>query len=69
MQSRRMSVVEAVTNVVIGYMVAVLTQLTVFPLFGLEAAFDEHLAIGLVFLGVSLIRSYLLRRLFEAVRM
>ncbi|MEI4235302.1 DUF7220 family protein [Roseovarius sp. D22-M7] len=69
MQTRTMSMIEAITNVVVGYAVAVLTQLAVFPLFGLEAALDEHLAIGLVFLGISLIRSYLLRRLFEAYQL
>ena len=68
MQSRTMSLVEAITNVVVGYAVAVLTQLAVFPLFSLNAAFGEHLVIGFVFVGISLIRSYLLRRLFEAVR-
>ena len=67
-QSRVMSFIEATTNVVVGYVLAILTQLAVFPLFGLEAAFGEHLAIGAVFVMVSLARSYLLRRLFEAMR-
>jgi len=40
----------------------------VFPLFGIEAAFGEHLAIGMAFVGVSLARGYILRRLFEAIR-
>ena len=39
MQSRTISLVEAIASVVIGYSVAVLTQSAVFPLFGLEAAF------------------------------
>ena len=60
-----MSMFKAVTNVVMGYLLAIATQLAVFPLFGLEAALQEHLAIGLAFVGVSLARGYLLRRLFE----
>ena len=68
MQSRRMSLLEATTNVVVGYVLAIATQLAVFPLFGLEAALSEHLAIGAVFVMVSLARSYLLRRLFEHMR-
>ena len=36
-QSRLMSLVEAVANVVVGFGVAVVTQLLVFPLFGIEA--------------------------------
>ena len=67
-QSRMMSFVEAVINVVVGYLLAIVTQLAVFPLFGIEAALGEHLAIGAAFLSVSLARSYLLRRLFERLR-
>ena len=67
-QSRAMSLVEAATNVVVGYVLAIATQFVVFPLFGLEAALADHLAIGLAFLGVSLVRGYLLRRLFERIR-
>ena len=67
-QSRKMSLVEVVTNVAVGYGLAVVTQIIVFPLFGLEAALVDHLAIGLAVLGVSLVRGYLLRRLFERIR-
>ena len=67
-QSHAMSFVEAATNVVVGYVLAIATQIAVFPLFGLEAALVDHLAIGLAFLGVSLVRGYLLRRLFERLR-
>jgi hypothetical protein len=63
-----MSLVESITNVVVGYALAIATQLVVFPLFGIEAAFGDHLAIGLAFVGVSLVRSYALRRLFERIR-
>jgi len=68
-QSRLMSAVEAVANVAIGYGVAVLAQLAVFPVFGLKVALDDHLAIGGVFTAVSIARSFALRRLFEAIRM
>mgnify|MGYP005851153863 CR=1 FL=1 len=39
-----------------------------FPWFKIEADFGEHLTIGFAFVGVSLIRGYLLRRLFERIR-
>jgi hypothetical protein len=64
-QSRRMSMVEAATNVVIGYALAIVTQIVVFPWFGLETGLQEHLSIGLAFVGVSLARGYVLRRIFE----
>ena len=54
-QSRLMSLVEAVANVVVGYGVAVLTQMLVFPLFGLRTTVPENLAIGAIFTVVSLV--------------
>ena len=68
-QSRIMSMAEAAANVVVGYVLAVATQIIVFPWFGIETGLAEHLTIGLAFVGVSLLRGYLLRRLFEAIRM
>lgn len=63
-----MSLVEAGANVAVGFLVALATQLVVFPVFGLEATLGQNLAIGGVFTAVSVVRSYLLRRAFEALR-
>lgn len=63
-----MSMFEAATNVVVGYVLAIATQIVVFPWFGIETGLVEHLTIGLAFVSVSLVRGYLLRRLFEAIR-
>lgn len=60
-----MSGVEAVTNVAVGYGVAVGTQLVVFPWFGLDVPMTDTLLIGAVFTVVSIVRSYALRRLFN----
>jgi hypothetical protein len=68
MQSRLMSLVESITNVVVGYVLAIGTQLAVFPIFGIETGLREHMTIGLAFVGVSLARGYALRRLFERCR-
>ena len=67
-QSRLMSLVEAVTNVAVGYGVAVVTQLLVFPMFGLVTTLGQNLAIGAIFTTVSLARSYVLRRAVRALR-
>ena len=68
-QSRVMSLVESVANVVVGYGVAVVTQILIFPVFGLQTTLAQNLKLGLVFTIVSIGRSYALRRFFEAVRM
>ena len=67
-QSRLMSLIEAITNVIVGYGVAVMTQILIFPIFGLHTTLAQNLKMGLLFTGVSIIRSFLLRRLFEAIR-
>ena len=68
-QSRLMSLVESLVNVLVGYGIAVATQMAVFPLFGLAVTVTENLLIGLIFTVVSIVRSYALRRGFEALRM
>ena len=67
-QSRLMSLIEASTNVIVGYGVAVVTQILIFPIFGLHTTLAQNLQMGLLFIGVSIIRSFLLRRFFEAIR-
>jgi len=63
-----MSLVEAIANVAVGYSVAVVTQILVFPVFGLHTTLAETLAMGGIFTVVSIARSFALRRLFEAIR-
>ena len=67
-QSRAMSLVESLANVAVGYGVAVVTQILIFPIFGLHATLAQNLGIGLIFTGLSLVRSFALRRLFEGWR-
>ena len=40
----------------------------IFPVFGLHTTLAQNLKMGAVFTIVSILRSYMLRRLFEAVR-
>ncbi len=68
-QSRTMSLVESLTNVAIGYGIAVITQILVFPLFGLSTTLAENMAMGAIFTVVSIARSFTLRRFFEALRL
>jgi hypothetical protein len=63
-----MSLVESIANVLVGYGVAVATQIVVFPWFGLQVPVGDTLLIGVIFTGVSIARSYALRRVFEAIR-
>jgi hypothetical protein len=68
MQSRRMSFAEAVTNTVVGYLLAVGLQLALFPMFALPARLGDALGLGAAFTFASVGRSYVLRRLFARLR-
>ena len=65
MQSRQRSVLEAVTNVLVGFLVAVGANLLVLPAFGYQVTVSDSFAIGWVFTVISMMRSYVLRRLFN----
>lgn len=67
-QSRLMSLLESVTNVVVGFLVALATQAILFPLLGWEVTIGDNLLVAAVFTVVSMARSFTLRRLFEAIR-
>ena len=41
-----MSLVEAITNVVVGFLLAVLTQVAVFPVLGLCVSVADNLLLG-----------------------
>ena len=68
-QTRLMSLVESVANVIVGYGVAVVTQILIFPIFGLHTTLAQNLKMGAVFTILSIARSFGLRRLLEAFRM
>ncbi|WP_324754009.1 DUF7220 family protein [Roseovarius sp. Pro17] len=63
-QTRILSALEAATNVILGWIVAMTTQLLVFPVIGLQVMLWQNLALSSVFTAVSFLRSYVLRRLF-----
>ena len=64
-QSRTMSAAESFANVAIGYGIALITQVVVFDALEIPVSLEQNLWIGVVFTVVSLVRSYLLRRLFN----
>lgn len=66
-QGRALSLVESAANVLVGFVLAVITQIVLFPLFGWNPTLTQNLRSGLVFAGVSLARGNLLRRLFERI--
>ena len=61
MQSRKMSLIETVANIGIGFLISLLTARVVFPQYQCSAVFQ----ITLIFTMVSIVRSYAIRRFFN----
>lgn len=64
-QTRLQSLVEVIASTTVGYGVAVLTQIAVFPLFAIEVTHTQNAQIALIFTGVSIVRGYAFRRAFN----
>jgi hypothetical protein len=67
MQSRLQSFIESVANVSIGFLVALASQLVIFPVFDIKVSLSENLAIGAFFTVISIVRSYVVRRIFNRI--
>jgi hypothetical protein len=65
-QTRIGSFIESCMNVAIGYGIALASQLIVFPWFGIHIPLSTNLAIGVIFTVISIVRSYIIRRWFNA---
>tara|TARA_R110000787_G_scaffold284738_1_gene398824 strand:- start:19746 stop:19985 length:240 start_codon:yes stop_codon:yes gene_type:complete len=66
MQSKLSSFYEAMLNTIIGYIISLTAQLFVFPIYGHSFSVWQNVQIGVIFMALSLARSYLLRRFFNA---
>ena len=65
-QSRLSSAIEAVANVVIGFSINFIANMVILPLVGFHITASQNLFIGVLYTAVSLTRSYMIRRWFNA---
>lgn len=65
MQTRRQSMIETAASVAIGYVVALLSQIAIFPVFGIHVPLSDNLMIGAWFTVISIARGYAVRRFFN----
>ena len=66
MQTKLSSLLESFINILIGYLIALLSQIIIFPFFNIHITLQDNMYIGAWFTLISLIRSYLIRRYFNA---
>lgn len=67
MQSRLHSFAEAWINTLVGYLINIGVQIIVYPIYGATFTLSQNLQLGLIFMIVSIVRSYALRRAFNAL--
>jgi hypothetical protein len=65
-QTKLESLAEVIINVIIGWVIGLLTQLIVFPIFDIHVTFSDQFWISVVFTVVSIVRGYAIRRWFNA---
>lgn len=65
-QTRLGSLIESGINIAIGYVVALASQLLIFPMFDIYIPLSDNMMIGAWFTVISLARSYVIRRWFNA---
>ena len=68
MQTKKMSLIETLSSVAIGYIISLAAQMIIFPIFDIKVSFEDNLLIGLFFTVVSIIRGYYVRRLFNWIK-
>ena len=65
MQSKWKSFLETVTNTTVSFVQGFLTQLFAFPFFGLHVTYAQNASLVTIFLIVSFVRTYIIRRIFN----
>lgn len=66
-QSRKLSLIESLTNVAVGFGVSLASQIVIFSGYGVKLQLIDNIAITVWFTLISVARSYLLRRAFNRV--
>jgi hypothetical protein len=67
-QTKLGSFVEAWANIVVGFSINFVANMTILPWFGFKVSAGSAFEIGLIFTVISLVRSYVLRRWFNGLK-
>jgi len=64
-QKKLHSIIESITQTLIGLFTSILIQIVLYPLLNIPVTFKQNLIITGVFFAVSIVRGYIIRRLFN----
>lgn len=66
-QSKTHSAIEAITNILVGFGISILVTVAILPIWGFHPTTGQAVEIAAIFSVISIIRSYILRRLFTRI--
>jgi hypothetical protein len=67
-QSKKLSLIETTTNIIVGLITSFLIQLIIYPLLNIPVTINQNIIITIVFFIVSFIRGYVIRRIFNKIK-
>lgn len=67
-QSKRHSLLESLTNIVVGLATSFLIQLVIYPAMNIKVSVNQNITITIVFFLVSFARGYIIRRVFNKIK-
>ena len=67
-QSKKHSILESSVNVISGLIISFMIQLFIFPFLGIPMTLGQNITLTLIFSFASLIRGYVLRRIFNKLK-
>ena len=66
MQTKKQTLIETLTSVFVGWLIGVILNMLVLPLFDYNITVIDSLWVSLIFTVVSVIRGYVIRRWFNS---
>ncbi len=67
MQKKKHSLIEAIAGTLIGLVFSFIIQIFLYPLMGIPVSIGQNIIITAVFFVASIVRGYLVRRLFNNI--
>lgn len=67
MQTKKHSLLESLTNVIVGLLMSFLTQLVIYPILDIKVSLNQNIIITAVFFVISFVRGYVIRRIFNKI--
>ena len=67
-QTKKQSFIESITQTIIGMIVSLCIQLIIYPFLDIKVSLNQNIFITLVFFVASIIRGYIVRRLFNKIK-